>query len=138
MTQNPYGQYRKTSIQTASQGRLVVMCFEVSARNARQAAQAIRERRLADAHEHLIKAQRIVTELYCSLDRTVGDIAESIAKAYEALRYRLVQANVRKDAEMCDRVAEDLDGFARTWAEVFRKVEAPAAEPPLQGVSVRA
>jgi flagellar protein FliS len=138
MTQNPYGQYRKTSIQTASQGRLVVMCFEVSARNARQAGEAIRQRRLSDAHEHLIKAQRIVTELYCSLDRSVGEIGESIAKAYEALRYRLVQANVRKDAEMCEKVAEDLDGFAKTWEEVFRKVEAPSAQPPLQGVSIRA
>ena len=137
MSQDPYGQYKRTSIQTASQGRLVVMCFEVSARNVRQAAEAIRERRLAEAHDRLIKAQRIVTELYCALDRGVGEIAETIGRAYEALRYRLVQANVRKDAGACDKIAEDLDGFARTWAEVFKKAEAPVGQPAVSAVSIR-
>lgn len=134
---DPYGAYKKASIQTASQGRLVVMCFEVSARNCRMAAAAIRERRLADAHDALIKAQRIVTELYCSLDRTVGDIAETIGRAYEAIRFRLVQANVKKDAEACEKIAADLDELGRTWEEVFKKAEANPALPPTSGVSIR-
>lgn len=135
---NPFGAYKKTSIQTASQGRLVVMCFEVSARNARLAAAAIRERRLGAAHDHLIKAQRIVTELYLSLDRGVGDVAETIGRAYENLRFRLVQANVRKDADLCEATASDLEEFGRIWTEVFKKAEASAPATEVPGVSIRA
>lgn len=122
MTANPYEAYRRSNIETSSPGRLVVLCFEAAVRHMRTFSESVRERRIEEAHHAAIKAQRILLELSLALDAEKGgEIAGLLRAAYERLRYRMVNANLRKNAEEGDAIATDLDGFRQTWSEIFKK-----------------
>ncbi len=122
MTANPYEVYRRSNIETSSPGRLVVLCFEAAVRHMGTFSDAVRNRRIEDAHNAAIKAQRIVLELSLALDpEKGGEIAKMLRAAYDRLRYRMVNANLRKNAEEGDAIAKELDGFRQAWDEVFKK-----------------
>ncbi len=143
MSTNPYKAqqaYKTTSIQTASQGRLIVMLFEGAIRFMNQFAEAARERRIEEAHTNSIKAQRIMTELLLALDHSKGgDVSRIIERAYEDIRNRMVLSNVRKDVGMVEGIVKDLDSFRVTWTEVFKKVEVDVPTPAAvqTGVSIK-
>ena len=122
MKPNPYETYRKSNIETSSPGRLVVMCFEAAVRHMRVFSEAVRNRRIEDAHHAAIKSQRILLELSLALDpERGGEIAAILHQAYDRLRYRMVTANLKKDAEAGDAIAKDLDELRATWEEIFKK-----------------
>lgn len=142
MSVNPYKAqqtYRTTSIQTASQGRLVVMLFEGAIRFMNVFVEAARAGEIERAHEHSMKAQRIMTELILALDHEKGgDVSRNIERAYEDIRRRMTMANIRKDVVVAETVIKDLDAFRETWTEVFKQVEVETPSPQSQqGVSIR-
>ncbi|HBW47005.1 TPA: flagellar export chaperone FliS [bacterium] len=142
MTMNPYKAqqaYKTTSIQTASQGRLVVMLFEGAIKFMNQFAEATKARKIEEAHNNSMKAQRIMTELILALDHSKGEeISRIIARAYEEIRVRMITANIRKDVAMVEEIVKDLDAFRTTWNEVFKKVEVNVESPKTQsGVSIK-
>lgn len=141
MSINPYKAqqtYKTTSIQTASQGRLVVMLFEGAIRFMNTFIEASAAGQVERAHENAMKAQRIMTELMLALDHEKGgDVSRAIERAYEDIRRRMTLANIRKDAEIARTVIRDLDSFRETWTTVFRQVEVETPAASVQGVSIR-
>lgn len=138
MSFNPYKAqqaYKTTSIQTAGQGRLVIMLFEGAIRFMNRFADATRERRIEEAHNNSIKSQRIMTELILALDHAKGgDVSRVIEVAYEDIRRRMIQANIRKDLDLVVGIVADLESFRETWSQVFKMVDLEgAAPPPLEG-----
>lgn len=131
--------YRNTSIQTASQGRLVAMLFEGAIKFMNQFREAVNDKRIAEAHESSIKAQKIMTELMVSLDHEKApDVSRLLSAAYEDIRGRMISANVRKDIETVDKIIEDLDSFKQTWSDVFKKADSERISAPgTSGVSLQ-
>lgn len=141
MSYNPYKAqqaYKTTSIQTAGQGRLIIMLFEGAIRFMNRFAEAARERKIEEAHNNSIKAQRIVTELILALDHSKGgDVSRVIEAAYEDIRRRMIQSNIRKNLDLVPGIVTDLESFRETWSQVFRIVDLDgAASPPLEGGGV--
>lgn len=145
MTMNPYKAqqvYKTTSIQTASQGRLIIMLFEGAIRFINQFSEAAKLRKIEEAHNNSIKAQRIMTELILALDHSKGgDVSRVIERAYEDIRTRMITANIRKDFEMTEQIVKDLEAFKDAWNEIFRKVEVTEMIEPSSsaqtGVSIK-
>lgn len=138
MAANPYQQYKTTSIQTASQPRLIAMLFEGAIRFMNQFIEAVKAGRIEPAHENAMKAQRIMTELILALDHSKGgDVSRAIEAAYDDMRTRMMMANIRKDVVIAATVIQDLDSFRETWARVFKEVD--VAPPPSRqtGVSIK-
>lgn len=123
--------YRNTSIQTASQARLITLLFEGAIRFMGQFISAVEKEDIQDAHNNSMKAQRIMTELILALDHEKGgEVSRTIEAAYENIRNRMVRANVRKDKELAKEVIKDLEDFRETWIEVFKRVESGTVSPP--------
>jgi flagellar secretion chaperone FliS len=143
MATNPYKAqqaYKTTSVQTAGQGRLIVMLFEGAIRFMNQFNDDVKERRIESAHNNSIKAQRIMTELILALDHSKGgEISRAIEAAYDDIRRRMTVSNIRKDVETSNGVIRDLEQFRETWIEVFKKVdvESLSRQPPQSGVSIK-
>lgn len=143
MSTNPYKAqqaYKTTSVQTASQGKLIIMLFEGAIRFMNQFSEDVRERRIESAHNNSIKAQRIMTELIIALDHSKGgDVSRAIENAYDDIRRRMTVSNIRKDTAVADTVIADLDQFRETWVQVFKKVdlEAIGSKPSMTGVSIK-
>jgi len=72
MSQAAINQYVKNRMATATPAQLVAMLFDGAIAAMRRAADAEASGRRSEASEQLVKAQRIVTELRCSLDFEAG------------------------------------------------------------------
>lgn len=115
---NAYQQYQYNSIMSASPERLVLMLFEGAIRFVKLARKAIEEKDIAGANENLTKAQDIIAELNQSLDMSY-DISENLASIYDFLYRQLVDANIKKDAELLDVVESMLKELKDTWEQAY-------------------
>ena len=65
---NPYRQYQKTSITTASREKILLMLYEGAIRFTKQAISAMEDNRVADKGKYISKATAILSELMATLD----------------------------------------------------------------------
>lgn len=113
-------EYQKTAVATASPLQLVIMLYDSAIRRCEQGILAIQNKDLPAQHEHLTKAQRILSELTASLDlEGGGEIAKNLFSIYAFCLNSLVEANLQGDAEKvkpCLRILQELRG---SWNEVL-------------------
>ncbi|KUK30987.1 MAG: Flagellar biosynthesis protein FliS [Thermoanaerobacterales bacterium 50_218] len=114
---DPYSQYRQTQVLAATPERLVLMLYEGAIRFLGEAKVAIAENNLAKAHEKLVRAQDIFTELQVSLNMDY-EISKPLASLYDYFKRRLIEANVKKDVSIIDEILELVRPLKDAWAEV--------------------
>ena len=113
--------YRQTQTHTARPGELVVMLYRGAIRFTAAAVAALEARDLEGSHNNLIKAQAIINELSASLKLDVGgEVAVNLARIYEYLERRLVEANVSKTAEPAREVEHHLRELLPAWEQAVR------------------
>jgi flagellar protein FliS len=104
--------YVQDSIHTASPGRLLVMLYDRLALDLARAGDALSASDRSTAHDLLIHAQDIVTELASSLDHSAGwDGSQGLAALYTWLGSELVRVNIFGDLQRlrgCQSVVEPL------------------------------
>lgn len=131
---NPYAKYQKTQIETADQGKLLLMLYDGALRFLGLARQALLEKDLEAANNKLVRVQDIVAELMASLDLESGEVAVSLFRLYEYMHYLLVQANIQKDAEPLKQVESMLVELRNTWKEVLVPAQISVSEKE-EGIS---
>lgn len=109
--------YLRDSVVTASPARLVVMLYDALVRDLQLAQEALGNRDALVAHERLVNAQAIVTELQGSLDLTAWDGAAGLDALYTYVLEQLVAANVAKDAEPVTAALDVIRPLRDAWAE---------------------
>jgi flagellar protein FliS len=132
---NAYQVYRQTQTQTAAPGELVVMLYQGAIRFVGAGIEAIENKDVPTAHNSLLKAQAIVSELTETLDlERGGDIARNLANIYDYVNRRLVEANLAKNPQPAREVQALLRDLLPAWqAAVRQNVAAPTR--PLVGAS---
>jgi flagellar protein FliS len=118
---NPYDQYKRMQVETASQGRLIIMLYDGALRNLRSAKNSINHKDINGAHTMLIKAQNIIRELNITLNMNAGEISQNLRNLYLYMIQRLVEANVAKDNAKIDEVIELLSTLKEAWDAVILK-----------------
>lgn len=108
-------------VETASQGRLIIMLYDGALKNLRIAQNSITQKNINGAHNSLIKAQDIIRELNGTLNLNAGEIASNLRNLYLYMLERLVEANVNKDAEKVDEVIELLSTLKEAWDSIILK-----------------
>lgn len=127
-----YRAYRKVDVETASQGKLIVMLFNGAIQRAEEAKRQIEKRRFESVHNNLIRAQDIIAELRSALNMNAGEIARNLDRIYEYLQHLLVMANVRKETGPIDECVRAMITMRDTWRELFGQMpgdEHPVAPP---------
>ncbi|MGI9862412.1 flagellar export chaperone FliS [Moorella naiadis] len=120
LVNNPYQAYQENQVQTLSQEKLVLMLYDGALRFCRQGLAAVEEKDYAAVSKNLGRAEDILSELMVTLNREVGDIAENLFKLYEFMYRHLVQANVKKSANMINEVIDLLRQLRDTWEEATK------------------
>lgn len=118
-----YKAYRQVDVETASQGKLVVMMFNGAIQRAEAAKRGLAESNMEIVHESLVRAQDIIAELRGALDLSAAAVAEDIDKVYEYLGHLLIQANIKKSSEPIDEFLLHAEGLRDTWEEAFVAAE---------------
>ncbi|MCL4533647.1 MAG: flagellar export chaperone FliS [Bacteroidetes bacterium] len=130
-TMQAYQQYRTTEAQTAGRGDLVVMLYEGAIRFLYRASTAMRADDLEEAHNNVIRGQDIIAELMGTLNLDTGELAYNLFRIYEYMHYRLVEANIHKDAEPIEEVTRLLRELLPAWQQVAREARTTKADIPM-------
>lgn len=139
MNAQAYDQYKKTTIESISPGKLLLMLFEGAIRNVDNAKQAIIDKDINIAHSQIIKAQNIILELISSLDMEY-EISNQLFNLYEFIYYQLIVANAQKDLKVLDDVRGLLVDLLDMWNETVKKagiVRGKAEGSPTQGLNIQ-
>lgn len=118
-TKNVFNKYAQNNILTASPAKLVLMMYDGIIKFCNIAIMAIENKNIEESNNNIIKAQKIVTELRCSLDFNYP-VANDFENIYKYINDRLVQANLKKDKEILKEVIAHTKDIRETWQEVIK------------------
>lgn len=119
-TQNPYEQYQKNKILTATPAEVTLMLYEGAIKFCNIAIMAIEQNDMEKAHTNIRKTQRIIEEFRNTLDRKYP-VSEDFDRIYVYVLRRLFDANIKKDKETLEEVNMHLRSLRDTWKEVMRQ-----------------
>ena len=110
--------YTQYGIEMQTQGNLIIMLYDGAIRFITTAQTAIENKKYAEAHENIMKAQRIVQEFIRTLNFSAGEISNQLLSLYEYMIHQLIQANVKKDIEILEEVKEHLTELRSAWVQI--------------------
>jgi len=116
---NAYAQYNNSKILTASPAELTLMLYEGAIKFCNIAITAVEQKDIQKAHTNIVKTQKIIQHFRVTLDMKYP-VAQDFERVYVYLEQRLIQANIKKDAEILKEVLEHLRSMRDTWKEVMR------------------
>ena len=114
-----YAAYANNKISTASPAELTLMLYEGAIKFCNMAIMAIEQKDIAKAHTNIMKAQNIIDEFQATLDHRYA-VAKDFDAVYQYIKRRLIEANLKKDAEILEEVLVHLRTMRDTWKEVMR------------------
>ena len=124
--------YTQVDVETASQGKLIVMLFNGAIKRAEEAKRQLDKGKNEDVHNNLIRSQEIVAELRGALNMKAGPIAGNLDRIYEYFQHLLIGANVRKESAPIEECIRMMTAVRDLWQELFEtlaKESAPAPAP---------
>lgn len=115
---NAFAVYQQNEVFTASREKLLLMLYDGAIKFLRFAKISMEEKNIVNTNKYLCKAQDILSELMVTLNMDY-DIAKNLYSLYEYMKYRLIQANIKKDEEMIDEVLGMLVELKETWEKAI-------------------
>lgn len=129
---NPYNAYVKTGINTASQGKLVVLLYEGAVKQLSQAISCfepdntMKAGNIESFGKAVSKARSIITELQVSLDMEKGgDIAKNLMSLYIFFNEELVSASIQRDKGKIESVNTMMKDLLDGWRRIASTTDAP-------------
>ncbi|MCH8076709.1 MAG: flagellar export chaperone FliS, partial [SAR324 cluster bacterium] len=98
---------------------MILMLYDGSIRFMRKAGKKIEENDIESAHNFLIRARNIISELLATLKpEKAGEMGANLRQLYIYMFNRLVQANLAKDKEGVDEVIKLMSTLREGWAGI--------------------
>ena len=119
MVNNAANAYKNSKIMTASPAELTLMLYDGAVKFCNVALISLERNDYEKVSENLIKAQKIIMEFRSTLDFKYP-VAKDFDVVYEYIYRRLVDANMKKDAEIIEEALKHIKEMRETWKEVMR------------------
>ena len=114
--------YKKASVNTLDQNKLIIMLYDGAIKNANFAVEYMKSGEIEKVHNSLIKTKNIVTELLATLNMEHGgEIAKNLKSLYSYMFSQLVEANMEKKSEPVLTVIELLKELKGAWVQIREK-----------------
>jgi len=117
--QNPYAKYKSNTVNTATKEELTLMLYDGAVKFCNQALVFMESKDHVKTNESITKVQNIVREFQITLDKK-HDIANQLDQLYDYMHRRLIEANLKKDADILTEVRDHLRSMRDTWKEAMR------------------
>lgn len=119
-----YQQYKKTSVESASREKLLLMMYEGAIKYIKRAQLAMEKKDIAGRGENIGRAFDIVIELNSTLNHEVGgDLAANLEQLYMFITDQLTQANVRGKVEHLENALRVLTTLYEGWTQAIEKIK---------------
>ena len=114
--------YKKASVNTLDQNKLIIMLYDGAIKNASFAVEYMKSEEIEKVHDCLIKTKNIVTELMATLNMDQGgDIAKNLQSLYSYMFSQLIEANMNKKTEPVVVVIDLLKELRAAWTQINSK-----------------
>ncbi len=133
MTPSMTNVYKNNSIQTASPAELTLMLYDGAVKFCNIALAAIEKQDVQKANTNIIKAEKIIVEFRATLDFKYP-VAKDFDLVYDYIYRRLVEANIKKDADILNDALKYIREMRDTWKEVMRLNRTSTGSTPIQYV----
>ena len=121
--------YKKASVNTLDQTKLIIMLYDGAIKNASFAVEHMKSEEIEKVHDCLIKTKNIVTELMATLNMDQGgDIAKNLQSLYNYMFSQLIEANMEKKPEPVIVVIDLLKELRAAWAQINSKKKPDATK----------
>ena len=114
--------YKKASVNTLDQNKLIIMLYDGAIKNANFAVEYMKSGEIEKVHDSLIKTKNIVTELLATLNMEHGgEIAKNLKSLYSYMFSQLIEANMEKTSEPVLNVIDLLKELRGAWVQIKEK-----------------
>ena len=121
--------YKKASVNTLDQNKLIIMLYDGAIKNASFAVEHMKSEKIEKVHDGLIKTKNIVTELMATLNMDQGgDIAKNLQSLYNYMFSQLIEANMEKKPEPVIVVIDLLKELRAAWVQINSKKKSGATK----------
>lgn len=111
--------YLANEVMQASPKRLIELLLEGCIKNLKLAVIAIDKEDVNLAHNKLVRAQDIISELRYSINEEVGgEVAQQFIKLYEYINNQLLLANLKKDKAVVEKIEGMVEELLTTWKQL--------------------
>ena len=118
--QNPYQKYMQQTVTTMTPGQIVVALYDKALTELNKAVYFIEEEHsIPKAHNSITRVADIVDTLDAHLKEKY-EISKSLAAMYQYFRENLIQANVKKDAEILKMLIPFFQELRDAFAEASK------------------
>ncbi|MBN1499069.1 MAG: flagellar export chaperone FliS [Spirochaetes bacterium] len=119
---NPYDQYKQTQINTANQGKLIVMLYDGAIKFLNIAIENMQPKTYDIVNNNILKAQDIITELMLSLNMNEGgQISQNLMSLYIYFKKRMIEANIQKNTEILKEIVKLMLELRDAWEQISAK-----------------
>ncbi len=132
--------YQQTNFLSADPLKLVRMCYEGAIGSLKVSRDAYIARDYENKGKALVKTLDIIHELNASLDMEKGgDVAKNLRALYLYMTQALVEADLKKDLNVFDKVIHMLEELESAWQELaFGHSESASHSPSAIGLPYEA
>tara|TARA_B100000700_G_C14946960_1_gene809685 strand:+ start:870 stop:1334 length:465 start_codon:yes stop_codon:yes gene_type:complete len=121
--------YKKASVNTLDQNKLIIMLYDGAIKNATFAVEYMNAGDIEKVHNCLVKTKNIVTELMATLNLDQGgEIAKNLQSLYSYMFSQLIEANMEKKTEPVIVVIDLLKELRSAWFEINKKSKTPSSQ----------
>tara|TARA_Y100001947_G_C10324917_1_gene297980 strand:+ start:1013 stop:1480 length:468 start_codon:yes stop_codon:yes gene_type:complete len=114
--------YKKASVNTLDQNKLIIMLYDGAIKNANFAVEYMKSGEIEKVHDSLIKTKNIVTELLATLNmENGGEIAKNLKSLYSYMFSLLIEANMEKKSKPVLTVIDLLKELRGAWVQIREK-----------------
>jgi flagellar protein FliS len=119
-----YDAYKSANVDTADQGKLILICYDVAIKHCKLALEKFDNQKLLEERtKHLFKVQDAITELLSALKMDVGEIAHNLYRLYDYMLRSIVEASVKNKREKVSEILGYLESLRGAWAEAIINVK---------------
>ena len=128
---NPYSQYQKTQVTTASREIVLLMLYEGAIRFTKHAIAALKQKKIAEKGKYISKATAILSELMATLDfKAGGQLAVDLENLYVFMIDKLIEGNIKNDEECLTTVEGLLMTLYSGWKDIVENPRADGVPSP--------
>ncbi|NUU96034.1 flagellar biosynthesis protein FliS [Marinitoga sp. 1135] len=140
-TANANDRYLESMVKTASPAKLVELLYVNAIERLNRAIKYIRDKKLPEAHNQIVRVEDIVMELNLSLDMEKGgEISKNLRALYSYMYRRLLEANLKKDTEILEEVKGLLNTLLEAWREAMKQagdvIKQQVNQQPRKGLDI--
>lgn len=120
MQGNPYQKIMQQSVNTMTPVQLLIALYEKAEIELNKAIYYIENKDIPNAHNSIIKVQKIVSALDSSL-KVKYEISESLGALYDYIYRQLIQANIKKDVNIIRELIPFFTELKETFIEASKR-----------------